>query len=111
MVKDMIKKLAIVLFSSLLLVGSMGETAEAAHGIWPFDCPGNYRTMGESNISSWRYTHTEDFDGDRVSCSVFGWTERVCDYCSTCGDKKNIKITHRESHTNPVYSYTVKVAR
>lgn len=108
----MIKKLAIVLLSSFLMVGSMGQTVEAAHGIPLINyCPGDYKPMGEPNISSWRYTHLEGEEGDRVKCYVYGWTERVWDYCSTCFDKKNPRVTHYERHENPLFEITVEVYR
>ena len=107
----MIKKLAIVLLSGLLLVGSMGQTVEASHGfLWTY-CSGDYKPMGEPNISSWSYLHTEEDEGDRVTCYVYGWTERIWDYCSTCHDKKNPKVTHYERHDNPLFSRTYEVYR
>ena len=104
----MIKKLAIVLLSSFLMVGSMGQTVEAAHGVlWTY-CPGNYVKMVESNVSSsWYYTHTEDFKGDRIKCYVHGRIDRERDYCFTCGKSQNIKEYQVEQHINAIFSYEI----
>lgn len=105
----MIKKLAIVLLSSFLMVGSMGQTVEASHGfLWTY-CSGDFVEMGESNVSSsWSYTHTEDFQGDRVTCYVHGRIDRLREYCFTCGKSQNIRLYRVEQHLNAVYSYEDK---
>lgn len=107
----MIKKLAIVLLSSFLMVGSMGQTVEASHGfLWTY-CSGDYKPMGEPNINSWFYTHQEEKNEEKVICYVYGWTERIWDYCSTCHDKKNQKINHYERHDSPFNTGTYLVFR
>lgn len=90
----MIKKLAIVLLSSLLLVGSMGQTVEASHGfLWTY-CSGDFQLICEPNISSWSYRHTHD---DEL-CYVYGWVERRSQYCYTCGEKKDIQCWQNVRH-------------
>ncbi|MBE5874506.1 MAG: hypothetical protein E7287_08885 [Lachnospiraceae bacterium] len=103
----MIKKVAIVLLSSLLAVSSIRQTVKAAHGIlWTY-CPGDFVEMGEPILNSWSYTHTEDFDGVRATCYVHGRIERLRDYCFTCGKSQNIRCYQIEDHRNSIYTYHI----
>ena len=99
----MIKRLAVVLMCSLLLSGSVVKTAEASHGIWPFNyCSGDFQQMGQYNINSWSYMHYEE----NMPCNVYGWIDRYCDYCSKCGKVQNIKDYQTERHDgwNGIYN-------